>query len=92
MGTQNGFIRKYDQYSPLLYKLNYMLYAALLGAFTMYEYVVSQGGTMPPPGSFHAFCTQTWKWLAGPIIAPILIAGINYWRGRTQMKRRSSDK
>lgn len=92
MPEKNGVVKVYDEYSPLLYKFNYMLYAAVLGAVIMYAYVVGQGGVMPPPGSFYEFMAQCWKWFTGPIILPLILAAVNHWRGKNKMKRRSSDK
>jgi len=82
----------YESYSPLVYKINYMLYAAMIGALMMYIYVTSYGGEMPVRGSFMGFITDFWDWFLGLGVTPMLLAVYNHWREKRKRNRRNTDR
>jgi hypothetical protein len=69
----------------LVVLINIIAYVA--GAFTCYWFVARYGGSMPPPGTFDDFISDTWYWITtgflGPISATLLMSYLLRKRGRS---------
>ena len=83
---------QFQEHSPLLYKINYMVYMAVFGMFIMYYYVTSYGGQMPESGSFVQFIKDTWKMMFGLGIWPIILATLTHYIGKKKQNRRVGDR
>ncbi len=56
---------------PILFVLNYMLYAFVLGIVFFWIYVNEYSGKIPPVGTFYVYVKDVWIYFTGLAGAPI---------------------
>jgi hypothetical protein len=75
---------------PVIYVINYILYALAAGFFACYMFVTGYGGSMPPPGSFDDFIKDMWPLIAPLFSAPVILTLLTAWFQKR--KTRSADR
>ena len=72
---------------PVIYVINYIIYALMAGYFACYMYVSGYGGTMPPPGRFEDFVCDWWALIAPLFSAPVILTLLTAWIQNKKARR-----